>query len=148
MILIQLTYDFYFQQLVEFVRKRDKRVIEQRKKMEAKANENKRKSELLRLKNIEERNKLLENYKESEWTSMATLESELQQIENELDGQQNTQLNEEEDDEQFESLYCVACDKTFKSDKAFENHEKSKKHKLNVAQLKEVLEEEMKVLDD
>ncbi|KAI1303080.1 DnaJ -like protein subfamily C member 21 [Halotydeus destructor] len=41
-----------------------------------------------------------------------------------------------------DTLYCIACDKTFKSAKAFENHENSKKHKLNLAHLKAALAED------
>jgi len=135
-------------QLVEFVRKRDKRVIENRRKLEAKAEENKKKSELIRKKQIEERNKELENYRESEWTSMAGLEEELKQIENSLDNndqkkqtKNNDEDNSDSDDEN--NLYCVACDKAFKSDKAFANHENSKKHKNNVLLLRETLENEL-----
>ncbi|CAG2119395.1 unnamed protein product, partial [Medioppia subpectinata] len=71
--------------LVEFVRKRDKRVAKNRKLLEAKAEENKRKTELVRKQQIEARNKELENYCESEWTSMAKLEDDLKEIEKNLD---------------------------------------------------------------
>ena len=45
-------------------------------------------------------------------------------------------------DDEDDGLYCVACDKLFRSDKAFANHEKSKKHKENVEILKELMKEE------
>ena len=41
-----------------------------------------------------------------------------------------------------EQLFCPACNKLFKSDKAFSNHERSRKHRDNVATLKHLLEEE------
>jgi DnaJ family protein A protein 5 len=131
------------------VRKRDKRVLENKKKLEAKTEANKKKTELIRRQNIEARNKELENYQESEWASMAALEDELKQIEQHLDSneekKQSKKANKESDEEEEEeedSLYCIACDKAFKSDKAFANHENSKKHKSNVALLKNELENE------
>merc|ERR1712102_159565 len=42
----------------------------------------------------------------------------------------------------MDDLYCVACNKAFKSSKAFSNHEKSKKHLQNVELLKEEIGEE------
>lgn len=133
--------------LVEFVRKRDRRVLENKKKLEAKNEANKKKSELIRRQHIEARNKELENYKESEWTSMAALEEGLKQIEEHLDSneekkQSKTAENTGNSDEEEDNLYCIACDKAFKSDKAFANHENSKKHKTNVSFLKQELENE------
>ena len=51
---------------------------------------------------------------------------------------------EEEDLEQLiEDLYCVACDKLFKTAGARDNHETSKKHRENMEKLvKEMREEE------
>jgi DnaJ family protein A protein 5 len=56
------------------------------------------------------------------------------------------QYSESEEDEPEESLYCVACEKKFKSVKSFENHGKSKKHQQNVARLKEALLEDEDLL--
>ena len=53
------------------------------------------------------------------------------------------QTSEDDDD----GFFCVACDKFFRSDKAFANHEKSKKHKENVQLLKELMLEEEEGLD-
>lgn len=129
------------------MRKRDKRVLENKKKLEAKTEANKKKSELIRRQHIEARNKELENYRESEWTSMAALEDSLKEIEEHLDSneqkKQSKRVNnnsDEDDDEVEDNLYCIACDKAFKSDKAFANHENSKKHKTNVSFLKQELE--------
>ncbi|RWS17332.1 hypothetical protein B4U79_11484 [Dinothrombium tinctorium] len=135
-------------QLVAFVRRRDKRVQAQRKANEVKINEKRNKTKEYRLKQIEEQRKEFESFKESDWTSMSTLEEELQQIENSLEQEndsrrqrkqrkrkQNKKLessemlemckdNEEENEteniEEFEDLsdvdlYCIACDKAFKS---------------------------------
>lgn len=93
--------------------------------------------------------RVLENYKESHWSSMSGLEKELQmleanvakefgeehsedeedeaeEVEAEEHGKEVEFINgtggEPEDDEDLllmdESLYCVACNKDFKSDKA------------------------------
>ncbi|XP_076844990.1 dnaJ homolog subfamily C member 21 isoform X2 [Brachyhypopomus gauderio] len=42
----------------------------------------------------------------------------------------------------YDDLYCPACDKSFKSDKAMMNHEKSRKHREMVTLLRQQLEEE------
>lgn len=52
---------------------------------------------------------------------------------------QEQELDESDYDD---SLYCVACDKSFRSEKAFQNHERSKKHKENVDALKKHMREE------
>ena len=36
--------------------------------------------------------------------------------------------DEEEEEQEIEEFFCVACDKSFKSEKQLQNHEKSKKH--------------------
>ena len=138
--------------MVEFVRKRDKRVAENRKKLSAKAEENKKKTQLLRKQQIEARNKELENYRESDWTSMSALEENLKEIEEQLDkehenGSKATNNSDSEDEEE-DNLYCIACDKAFKSDKAFANHENSKKHKSNVASLRQQLQNDDQLIKD
>ena len=47
-----------------------------------------------------------------------------------------------------EELYCVACNKKFKSDKQWKNHEQSKKHRDKVSELRMVFEEEEEALKD
>lgn len=149
-------------QLVQFVRKRDRRVQRRKRELEEKAAESARKSEAKRVQRILEQKKAMENYEESEWCSMAQLEMQLKDIEAQLDfqfGQGNDAQSgtaaeqpaengaesgsgDSDKDEDPDELYCVACDKCFKSDKAFANHEKSKKHKENVQFLKEAMQEE------
>lgn len=49
----------------------------------------------------------------------------------------------EDDEDDINDLYCVACNKEFKTEKAFANHQTSKKHQDNVEKLKrEMLAEE------
>ena len=130
-------------------------MAQNRKKLEAKAEENKKKAELIRKQQIEARNKMLENYCESEWTSMAALEDNLKEIEQQLDKEHNKDSkkinnsdSDRDEDEEEDNLYCIACDKAFKSDKAFANHENSKKHKTNVAFLKRQLQKEEELIDE
>ncbi|XP_064477029.1 dnaJ homolog subfamily C member 21-like [Ornithodoros turicata] len=140
-------------QLVQFVRKRDKRVEAHRLKLEGVAAENARKAEAHRVQKILEKQKHLKEYKESEWCSMSKLEEDLKEIEANLNSQfgdgiscSNAQAEnsdeEQESDSEEDELYCVACDKSFKSVKAFINHENSRKHQENVEFLKQAMTEE------
>ncbi|KAK7896543.1 hypothetical protein WMY93_021868 [Mugilogobius chulae] len=148
-------------QLVAFVRKRDRRVQAHRKLVEEQNAEKTKKVEELRRKQKLDQAKLAEEYKEQSWAAMSELEKELQQIEAEY-GEEFGDASESEEEEldlemqekdadeldvdelaldEFD-LYCLACDKSFKSDKAKMNHEKSKKHREMVALLRQQLEEE------
>ena len=44
------------------------------------------------------------------------------------------------DDGEEDNFYCAACNKEFRTIKAFENHEASKKHRQNVLKLTKLLE--------
>ncbi|KAA0719836.1 DnaJ -like protein subfamily C member 21 [Triplophysa tibetana] len=154
-------------QLVAFVRKRDKRVQAHKKLVEEQNAEKAKKVEELRRKQKLSQAKLAEDYKEQKWAAMSELEKELQQMEAQYDQQfGDVSESEEEEDEEagedgldtekrdaalemedyYDELYCPACDKSFKSDKAMKNHEKSKKHREMVALLRQQLEEEDKSL--
>ncbi|ORY47022.1 DnaJ-domain-containing protein, partial [Rhizoclosmatium globosum] len=52
------------------------------------------------------------------------------------------EVDEEEVLEELEELYCAACNKVFKSDRQWKNHEQSKKHQQNVEELRRQLLEE------
>ncbi|KAJ9568197.1 hypothetical protein OSB04_004163 [Centaurea solstitialis] len=101
--------------LAEFVKKRDKRVIDMQEERGAEG----RKKEIER-----EKAERARAYEEPEWAK----------VEDDYD--------EEDDDNEIEKkkkkneLYCVACGKKFKSDKQWKNHEQSKKHKEKVAELR------------
>ncbi|XP_036443754.1 dnaJ homolog subfamily C member 21 isoform X3 [Colossoma macropomum] len=151
-------------QLVAFVRKRDKRVQAHKKLVEEQNAEKAKKVEELRRKQKLEQARLAEDYKEQSWAAMSELEKELQQMEaqygrqfgdasdteEELDdmqdrvdaGGEDAVDGADEIEEFYDDLYCPACDKSFKSDKAMKNHEKSKKHREMVALLRQQLEEE------
>ncbi|KAL3841985.1 hypothetical protein ACJMK2_020061 [Sinanodonta woodiana] len=140
-------------QLVRFVKKRDKRVQEYKKKLEERAAEISRKGKEHRERQLKEKQKLLENYQEAEWSSVSTLEDQFKQLEADLserfgdshleyDPVDGVEEGEEEDEELYQDLFCVACNKAFKSDKAFFNHENSRKHKEMVAHVREYMQEE------
>lgn len=114
--------------LTAFVRKRDKRVQAYAEYLKNKAEQHKKRAEENRQKMIAQHRKNIESYKESEWSKFSNLENELKDIESTF----NDQSDETDDDD----LFCVACNKYFKTEKGFENHEKSKKHKDNVVFLK------------
>ncbi|XP_020851270.1 dnaJ homolog subfamily C member 21 [Phascolarctos cinereus] len=148
-------------QLVAFIRKRDRRVQAHRKLVEEQNAEKARKAEEMRRKQKLKQAKLAEQYKEQSWMTMADIEKELREMEaqyekefgdgsdeEEMDeqetkeGQDGKLSDEGEDTEIYDDLYCPACDKSFKTEKAMRNHEKSKKHREMVALLKQQLEEE------
>ncbi|XP_014661423.1 PREDICTED: dnaJ homolog subfamily C member 21-like [Priapulus caudatus] len=147
--------------LVTYVRKRDKRVQAYRKMLEEKAAAHKKSVEERRVKERRERLAQMQDFEEADWSSMAAVETSLREIEAELNrefggglsesddaGQEDDEegLDEEDEEEEEEeddnSLFCVACNKAFQSDKAFANHEKSKKHREKVARLKAEMEAE------
>lgn len=129
--------------LVAFVRKRDKRVQAFAKALEAKNADNRRKQEEMRKQKILERKKEIHNESntQAEWTKFDNVQVELKEIEKKLAEQFGETLSEtdSEEEESFNDLYCIACNKLFKNPKAFANHESSKKHKENTELLKEMV---------
>ncbi|KAJ6384876.1 hypothetical protein OIU77_028143 [Salix suchowensis] len=121
--------------LGEFVKKRDKRVIDMLVKKNAEM-ERKKEEEKERKKKLErERMERLRAYEEPEWARVN---------EEEVDGMEG--FEEEEDKGKKgnggKELYCVVCGKKFKSEKQWKNHEQSKKHKEKVAELRESFQDE------
>lgn len=129
--------------LVAFVRKRDKRVQAYAMKLAERARENFRKAEERRKAHLLERQRLLRDQTESEWSKFSNMEAELESIEASLteefgvDDRRVAMRNNNP-----EAFYCIACDKIFQTHKAFTNHENSKKHKENVDALKHVMPNE------
>ncbi|XP_071117514.1 dnaJ homolog subfamily C member 21-like [Haliotis cracherodii] len=152
--------------LVAYVRKRDKRVQAHRKRLEERAAEIARKTKEQQEKELLERKKRMENYQETGWSAMSALEDDLRQLEASVDehfgGERDDDgggegvpgegddvpMEEEEEEDYYDDLFCIACNKAFKSDKAYANHEKSKKHKDLVAILKAHMEQEEEVLGE
>lgn len=125
--------------LVAFVRKRDKRVIEHVKRLEQESIEKEQKSKELRRQQMLKRQSEINNYVENDWSKFSNLESELKEIEASLAAEFQDQESDDssnEEDEMFNNFFCVACNKIFKTAKAFSNHENSKKHKENIEALK------------
>ncbi|XP_076645404.1 dnaJ homolog subfamily C member 21 [Halictus rubicundus] len=138
--------------LVAFVRKRDKRVQAHAAKLAERAKENLKKGQGRIRQQLLERQKQLREYKECEWSKFSNIEAELKTIEAHLAKEFGENLSSEEDtvDENVvgdNSLYCVACNKIFKTQKSFRNHENSKKHKDNVIAIKISMEDDDKELE-
>ena len=131
--------------LVKFVRKRDKRVKAYLELLKEKDEDRKRLTEQKRLEALREREKMFEEYKEESWASLSGLEEDLAQMNAHLDsvfGKDHDDSGSQSEDEEEEQYYCVACDKAFKTEKALVNHEKSRKHKDNVAAIKREMADE------
>ncbi|KAM0890775.1 hypothetical protein ACQ4PT_026858 [Festuca glaucescens] len=129
-------YNDVVRALAAFCKKRDKRVVDMA--LKKKAEEAKKKMEEMERKKADERKKKERAmaYQDPEWARVD--EDEL--------------VFEEEDDEEMrekkEELYCVVCNKKFKSEKQWKNHEQSKKHKDKVAELRMAFKEEEEALKE
>lgn len=131
--------------LVKFVRKRDKRVQVYLQLLRDKDEERKRVTERKRKEALQEREKMFEEYKDESWASLSGLEEDLALMNAQLDsvfGQDHDVTDSQSEEEEVEPFYCVACDKAFKTDKALQNHEKSRKHIHNVAAIKREMAED------
>jgi len=135
--------------LVQFVRKRDKRVVEYSKKLQEKAEMNKKKTLEFQKKQREDRKKLFEvGSAEVGGINMSEMEEQLRQLEGEYtDTESDTEdlesmCTDDELGEELDNLYCVACDKIFRTIGAKDNHESSRKHKDNLAKLIEEMNED------
>lgn len=116
--------------LVAFVKRRDKRVIDfqarqaemEREAQERKQEEQKRLDEAKRVARAIAREEEMKR-----WEEMEAIRRE------------NGELSSTSEDSDSREFVCVACRKSFKSEKAFQNHENSKKHKQEVAKLRQEL---------
>ena len=127
--------------LVTFVRKRDKRVKAYLELLKEKEKERKRLTEQKRLEAKREREKMFEEYKEQNWASLNGLEEDLDEMNRHLAKEFGDDVSDSQsEDEEVEHFYCVACEKSFKSQKALVNHEKSRKHKENAAFIRREME--------
>lgn len=166
--------------LVGFVRKRDKRLLEYKRLLEEKAEQNRVKQQMHRLeqlkRNKEEAEAMRKNTKSA--FDMGDHEQRLRQMEqaygsedsdafdeseedeDEEDGEEgnesddcdsNGEANGDDDDAELlyvDDLYCVACNKAFKNDSSYVNHESSKKHRENIDRLKKKLQAEEKLYEN
>lgn len=132
--------------LVEFIKKRDKRVKAHAEYVKEKKHNNLKKAEVQRQIKLKQRQEEIANHQESEWSKFSNLEKELKDIEASLtqefgDVSDSDQHYDEDDESEVymseqDAMYCVACNKLFKTPKAFQNHENSKKHKDNTSALR------------
>ncbi|XP_073105239.1 DNAJ protein JJJ1 homolog isoform X2 [Elaeis guineensis] len=134
--------------LAAFVKKRDKRVID----MTAKRNleEEKRRAEEKARKKEEERKKMerARMYEEPEWAKIDEEEEKTAMRGGFDDLEEEDDKKKKKKEGAGEELYCVVCNKKFKSDKQWKNHEQSKKHRDKVAELRMTFKEEDKVLEE
>uniref|UniRef100_A0A0N4ZV22 DnaJ homolog subfamily C member 21 n=1 Tax=Parastrongyloides trichosuri TaxID=131310 RepID=A0A0N4ZV22_PARTI len=130
-------------ELALFVKKRDKRIQKRKEELEIKRKEQEEKQKQKQKEKIRANLEAVKNYKRNEELD-ALYEQQLDQVEKEI----NDDFGEGESGEEFEdeSLYCIVCEKEFKSIKALENHKKSKKHKKILEDLKKHMKEEDKDL--
>lgn len=132
--------------LVAHIRAKDKRV-KAHAKIQAELAREKRSAALRKLEerkkaHLLERQKLLRDHTESVWSKFSNIEAELTNIEKNLAAEFGTDDKKTTEDD--DALYCIACNKVFKTQKAFTNHENSKKHKENVSMMKDFYIDEEK----
>ncbi|KAJ3167716.1 hypothetical protein HDU88_002163 [Geranomyces variabilis] len=119
--------------LAAFLRKRDPRYKGWKERAEKEAKEKvveerkRRKAETRR-----EREKIAETYVVPDWAQVKDDEHDVGHDEEELE----------------DELFCIACNKAFRSENQFENHEQSRKHIRNVELLREQLLEDDEILGD
>jgi len=118
--------------LVAFVRKRDPRYTPQTEEQKAKAQQEARKAQVARARAAQ----------------LAKLDQEAQALPEWATTRPDDELEEETEEEVEEDLYeCVACNKTFKSERQYDAHEKSKKHQKAIQALKWKMQKDNAKLD-
>ncbi|XP_014087286.2 dnaJ homolog subfamily C member 21 [Bactrocera oleae] len=141
--------------LVSFVRKRDKRVQAYKKLLEERAELNRKKQEQNRLEQIRKRQREVEEMRQNQKQSDNNndeYEAQLKQLAQDYGDSSAEEESETEDEGKVENeddvlesaeeqlylddLYCVACNKAFKNENAYANHETSKKHREALERMK------------
>ncbi|KAI0523524.1 hypothetical protein KFK09_005919 [Dendrobium nobile] len=127
--------------LAAFVKKRDKRVLDMQ--MKKNEEEEKRRAEERERKKEEERKKKERAmlYQEPDWAKNDLEESKMIWSDDDDDKRKKKGKGEVE-------MYCVVCNKKFKSEKQWKNHEQSKKHREKVAELRTAFDDEDEALKD
>lgn len=155
--------------LVEFIKKRDRRLKAHKLIVEQQNELNRQKTAEKQRLQRQKCQKETSEYQPTAWADLSDIEAQLQQLEDEYvqhdagkknrgrrdQAQRSTPNNPEslrecidEDESEPEEVdfFCPACNKQFKSLNAYENHEASKKHKQNVAKLMDDLKDDEKRL--
>ena len=123
--------------LTAFVKKRDPRAKAYKKLMEERnisERERMRKIALEQQERHQKERREMMNAAPIDKDSIQALEAELAQLEKEFSADESE--NEEDEDD---GLYCIACEKGFRSAGQKKSHDKSKLHRKNIALLKEHL---------
>ena len=129
--------------LVDWVRRRDRRVKVHAQAAREREEERRRRAEELKNEQRRERMRELDEFQEAEWSSMATLEDQLASVEAGVMaefGDKDDECDGDSDIDIQDVPSCVACEKVFASAAALLNHQRSKKHRENVALLRAQLE--------
>eukprot|EP00730_Choanoeca_flexa_P006390 TRINITY_DN12143_c4_g7_i1.p1 TRINITY_DN12143_c4_g7~~TRINITY_DN12143_c4_g7_i1.p1 ORF type:complete len:667 (+),score=213.71 TRINITY_DN12143_c4_g7_i1:67-2067(+) len=131
-------YNSNVKALVKFVKRRDKRMIKRalELKEQAAAKEAQRQAEKAR--------KEAEAREQRETVLAAAQEQHDDQLTEQLNALETwaDEFYSDDNDDTGDGMYCVACNKAFKSEKQWENHQRSKKHLKAVAALRAELEAE------
>ncbi|GAA98426.1 uncharacterized protein L969DRAFT_94212 [Mixia osmundae IAM 14324] len=132
--------------LAAFVRKRDPRFLasDAADPMKARAEEAQKSRESIRAAAIlraAEAEKAAAEYRAQHW------QEDLKDPEQLINGEYVGDQPADESSEADEAYWCAACDKTFKTEATWSNHERSKKHKQAVMRLKREMSLEDNALD-
>ena len=134
--------------LVALLRKVDPRMRLYQRQLEAKAAENRLKSEQHRLRQLAEARKALDEWQSASgkqqqqqqtggWLDMSAIEEELEKLDNGDEDEEDEEVDEEdeeEDEEEEEVYFCADCNRLFKTENTLRSHQKSKKHLAVVKQ--------------
>ena len=123
-------------QLCAFVKKRDERV--ERRRQEAEKEKERKAKELDERRRLEREERLR---RAQEYDDSAFVDDEV--VEEDLYGDGN---GDSEGGAARSGAYCVVCSKRFKSEKQLRNHEKSKKHRQKLQEMRRFLEEEERAM--
>nr|AGB51309.1 HSP40-like protein [Botryllus schlosseri] len=143
-------------ELVSFVRKRDPRVKAHKAELERIATEQAVKAEERRMSEMRAKAEEAALYDQENFEELAKHNERVSQLENMMrdefgfssdEDSDNSDQNSEEEQEYSDDMFCVACNKMFKSVMGMRNHQKSKKHKENMNRLKQEMQEEASVDD-
>lgn len=126
---------------INFIKKIDSRIDSKARKAYEKNKLNQQREEMKRQAQIEkeERQRQRQLFEEQDWQTVDP--DDLAEIEEQLDKlyKDEQRINGEESDDELDNnddlFECVICDKVFKSEKQFEDHERSKKHLKLLKQL-------------
>lgn len=131
-------YSTAVRNLVDFVKRRDRRVIEFQSKQAERERLAKSEKDRLAKEKDEQKRIARQTAREEEMKRWAEIER-IRIESGEVSQRSSSESGEECSDDANQEFICVACRKNFKTEKAHANHEKSKKHKQEVDKLRQEL---------